>query len=196
MTMTETCPFNGTWKSFNWTFSSSAKLKLPVVCSLRSTQINCDSVTLRSSQTKEIHLTHYRMQIIEEKLEEEMVNINKTVFIKSEILSEPHFTPTAPTLLDLLKWPLIGTGAAIILIIILITGIKLIKNHSNSGVSVTIQNSATSSNNSPTCTEATAFQAEPIILPSCPAAAEVQTGPSELHSQDLNDTSSNFEPCF
>ena len=113
-----------------------------------------------------------------------MVNINKTVFIKSEVLSEPHLTPTAPTLIDLLKWPLIGTGAAIILIIILISAIKLIKNHSNSGVSVTIQNSATSSNNSPTCTEATAFQAEPVILPSCPAAADVQTGPSELHSQD------------
>ena len=124
------------------------------------------------------------MQIVEEKLEEEMVNINKTVFIRSEISSEPHFTPTTSTLLALLKWPLIGTGAAIILIIIFISAIKLIKNHSNSGVSVTIQNSATSSNNSPTCTEATAFQAEPIILPSCPAAAEVQTGPSELHLQD------------
>ena len=41
-----------------------------------------------------------------------------------------------------------------------------------------------SSNNSKICTEATTFQAEPIILPSCPAAADVQTGPSELHSQD------------
>ena len=58
------------------------------------------------------------MQIVEEKLEEEKVNINKTVFIKSEVLSEPHFTPTAPTLIDSLKWPLIGIGAAIILIII------------------------------------------------------------------------------
>ena len=111
-------------------------------------------------------------------------NINKTVFIKSEILSEPHFTPTAPTLLDLLKWSLIGRGAAILMIIILISAIKLIKNHSNSGVPVTIQNSAMSSNNSPTCTEATAFQAEPNILPACPVAADVQTGPSELHPQD------------
>ena len=101
--ITETCPFNKTWKFFKWTFSSSAKLRLPVVCSLKSTQINCDSVTLRSSQTKAIHLTHYRMQVIEEKVEEEKVSINKTVFIRSEISSEPHFTSTTSTLLDLLK---------------------------------------------------------------------------------------------
>ena len=114
------------------------------------------------------------MQIVEEKLEEEKININKTVFVKSEILSEP-------TLIDMLKWPLIGTGAAIILIIILISAFILIKNHSSGGVSVTISNAATSSNESPVCTEAIVNQANPIILPSCPAAAEIQ---DEVQFQD------------
>ena len=124
------------------------------------------------------------MQVIEEKLEEEKVSINKTVFIRSEISSEPHFTSTTSTLLDLLKWPLIGTGSAIILLIILVTGIKLIRSHSNSGVSVTIQNSATSSNESPICTEATTFQSEPVVLPSCPDAENIQVVPGEMHLQD------------
>ena len=113
-----------------------------------------------------------------------MVNINNAVLIRSEISSEPHFTPTTSTLLDLLKWPLIGTGALIILLIILVTGIKLIRNHSNSGVSVTIQNSATLSNNSPICTEATTFQTEPVVLPPCPAAENIQVVPGEMHLQD------------
>ena len=39
MTLTETCPLNGTKSSFDWTFSASAKLRLPVVWSLRSKKI-------------------------------------------------------------------------------------------------------------------------------------------------------------
>ena len=84
----------------------------------------------------------------------------------------------------MLKWPLIGTGAAIILVIILISAFILIKNHSSSGVSVTIQNAATSSNDSPVCTEANVTQADPIILPSCPEAAEIPNGANEMHIQD------------
>ena len=83
LTLTETCPMNGTKTSFNWTFVSQAKLKLPIVCSLSSDKINCDSVRLQSSQTKEIHLSHYRMQIVEQKMEEEKIHINKTIFVKS-----------------------------------------------------------------------------------------------------------------
>ena len=180
LTLTETCPLNGTKTSFNWTFVSQAKLKLPIVCSLRSDKINCDSVRLQSSQTKEIHPSHYRMQIVEQKMEEEKININKTIFVKSEILSETHITPSAPSLINMLKWPLIGTGAAVILAIILISAFILIKNRSSSGVTVTITNAATSLSESPVCTDANINQANPVILPSAPA--EIQE--EELQFQD------------
>ena len=85
LTITETCPMNGTFSSQIWTFMSQAKLKLPLVCSLRSIKINCDSVKLHSSRTEEIHLSQYRMEIIEQKLEEEKIKINSTIFVKSNI---------------------------------------------------------------------------------------------------------------
>ena len=103
MTLTEICPLNGTGSSFKWTFSANAKLRLPVVCTLSSEKINCDSITLRSSQSKEIQLKHYWMEIVEKKLEEEKININKTVFVKSKISPETYTTPTTPALLDSLK---------------------------------------------------------------------------------------------
>ena len=168
MTLTETCPLKGTGSSFNWTFSANAKLRLPVVCSLSSEKINCDSITLRSSHSKEIHLTHYRMEIVEKKLEEEKVNFNKTVFVKSKISPETYTTRATPALLDSLKLPLIGLGVAIILLIILISAVKLIKGQSNGRVSVNVSNSATSSN----------------ISPSCPSTTEVQEEPSKLSHQD------------
>merc|ERR1712030_164019 len=62
----------------------------------------------------------------------------------------------------------------IIMIIILTSAVILLKNHSRSGVSVNITNAATSSNESPVCTEVIVNQANPIIIPSCPAAAEIQ----------------------
>ena len=43
---------------------------------------------------------------------------------------------------------------------------------------------ATSSNESPVCTEANVNQANPIILPSCPEAAEIQNENEEMHIQD------------
>merc|ERR1712030_157608 len=52
LTVTEVCPMNGTMNSQIWTFTSQAKLKLPSVCSLRSSKINCDSIKLHSSRTE------------------------------------------------------------------------------------------------------------------------------------------------
>ena len=57
LTITEICPGNGTLTSQNWTFMSKAKLKLPLVCSIRSDKVNCDSIKLHSSRTEEIHLS-------------------------------------------------------------------------------------------------------------------------------------------
>ena len=128
------------------------------------------------------------MEVVEQKLEEEKINLNNTVFVKSEVLSETNILPSSPSL-----WPLIGTGAAIVMIIILTSSIILLKNHSNSGVSVNITNAATSSNDSPVCTEAVVNQANPIIIPSCPAAVEirddapVQDAPPDYYSTvDIN----------
>ena len=123
----------GSRTSLSWTFVSQAKLRLPIVCFLNSDKINCDSINLQSSQTKEIHLSHYRIQIMEQTFEEEKININKTTFVKTNIPSETHITPAAPSLTDTLKWPLIGTGAAAILIIILTFTFNLVKKHSSSG---------------------------------------------------------------
>ena len=125
------------------------------------------------------------MQIVEQKMEEEKININKTIFVKSEILSDTHITPSAPSLINMLKWPLIGTGAAVILVILLTSAVLLIKNWSSSGVSVSITNAATSSSESPVCTEAVINQANPIILPSAPA--EIQDAPPDYYSTlDIN----------
>ena len=65
MTVTETCPTNGTSSSFEWTISANTKLRLPVVCSLHSKLINCNYIVLRSSKSKEVHFTHYRMEPIQ-----------------------------------------------------------------------------------------------------------------------------------
>ena len=108
------------------------------------------------------------MEIIEQHLEEEKININSTIFIKSNIYSEPTSLPASTSLLERIKWPLIGSLAAITFLIFLgLIIICLLKNHSNSGVTVTISNAATSKNDSPICNEA-------VATPSCPTAIQIQ----------------------
>ena len=84
ITMTETCPLNGSTVSSQWTFSSTADIRLPLVCSIKSPKINCSSVSLRTSQTKEIQLEHHRMHIIKDNSDEKKVTLNNTEFIKSQ----------------------------------------------------------------------------------------------------------------
>jgi hypothetical protein len=134
LTITETCPMNGTLSSQIWTFTSQAKLKLPLVCSLHSLKVNCDSVKLHSSRTEEIHLSQYRMEIIEHHLEEKKININSTIFVKSNIDSEQNSLPATTSLLERIKWPLIGSLAAIAFLIFFgLLIICLLKNISDSG---------------------------------------------------------------
>ena len=59
ITVTENCPSNGTIISQNWTFNNTATILLPLVCSLNSSVINCNSVALHSRQTKVVHLEQY-----------------------------------------------------------------------------------------------------------------------------------------
>ena len=113
MTIIETCPLNGTTVSQNWTFAYQAKLKLPLVCSIQSEKVNCDAIKFQSSKVKEIHLTHYRMEVLEQHLEEEKINVNSTVFIRSNIELEEKILPASTTFLEKMKWPIIGSLVAI-----------------------------------------------------------------------------------
>ena len=159
---------NGTFNSQVWNFTSQAKLKLPLVCSLHSSIINCDSIKLHSSRTEEIHLSQYRMEVIEQHLEEEKINTNSTIFVRSNIETDPTSLPASTSLLEKIKWPLIGSLAAITSLIFLgLIIICLLKNKSNSGVSVTISNAATSKNDSPICNNV-------AVTPSAPPAIQVQ----------------------
>ena len=65
------CPRNGSLSSDTWILTSgNHKLKLPLVCSLHSERINCDSVTLRSKV-----------------ITEEESEFNSTSFVRNNILA-------------------------------------------------------------------------------------------------------------
>ena len=148
LTVEEICPSNGSLSSKTWNLTAGThKLKLPLVCSLTSERINCNSIMLHSSVTEELHPAQYRMVIIEQHLEEEKINLNTTVFVRSNIgttlISKPLNTP----ILERIKWPLIGTLSAIAGIILLgLICICLLKTKSNGGVNLTVTNTATSNN--------------------------------------------------
>merc|ERR1712030_272134 len=52
ITIIEICPLNSTTISKSWTFAYQAKLKLPLVCSIQSKNINCDAIKFQSSKVK------------------------------------------------------------------------------------------------------------------------------------------------
>ena len=85
ITLNERCPLNGSTYSSQWTFQSQASINLPIVCSLHSERINCSAIKLKSGTTKELHPTHYRMQIIEQAFEKEKIEKNTTKFVKPNI---------------------------------------------------------------------------------------------------------------
>ena len=89
ITLEEICPSNGSTHSSKWTFNSVAVIKLPIVCSLSSKLINCNAIKIKSGATKELHLSHYRMKIVEQKFEEEKINSNKTKFIRPNTQETP-----------------------------------------------------------------------------------------------------------
>ena len=63
MILNEMCPHNG---SITLRISSPATIKLPVVCSVQSEKFSCGAVTLRSAETKEVHVTHHRIIVHQE----------------------------------------------------------------------------------------------------------------------------------
>ena len=92
MSITEYYPHNKSCISTNWTISSLTKLSLPVTCKLTSEKFNCSAVSLKSSETNEIHFPQHRMKILEQHWEEEKVNINHTKFIRSNLSLETRST--------------------------------------------------------------------------------------------------------
>lgn len=59
MTLSETCHTNGTLSTENRTIFSYAKIKLPLVCNIRSEKINYDSIKFNSNKPEEIHVLQH-----------------------------------------------------------------------------------------------------------------------------------------
>ena len=104
------------------------------------------------------------MEIIEQHFEEEKINTNSTVFVRSNIDSDPSSMPKSTPFLDQIKWPVIGLVA-----------VCLLKNNNKSGVTVTVSNEANSRNDSPICNNIAA-------VPSAPTTMQIQEAPPAYHS--------------
>ena len=114
------------------------------------------------------------MEIIEQHLEEEKINFNSTVFVRSNIETIQTYKPVNTPLLERIKWPLIGSLSAIAFIILLgIICTCLLKTKSTGGVNLTVTNTATSNNDSPMCNSS-------LVAPSCPSAFQIlENAPAE-----------------
>ena len=114
------------------------------------------------------------MEIIEQHLEEEKINFNSTVFIRSNIETVQTYKPVNTPLLERIKWPLIGSLSAIAFIILLgIICTCLLKTKSTGSVNLTVTNTATSNNDSPMCNSS-------LVAPSCPSAFQIlENAPAE-----------------
>ena len=116
---------------------------------LQSKLINCSAIPVRSSESQEVHFYQHRMEIVEQRWEEEKLNVKETVFVKSKIFMDQLVDAPTPSILDSLdslKVPILGSsGAAIlvvILIIILVATVKLSKGKDNNNSPVIVQTSA------------------------------------------------------
>ena len=140
--------------SENWTISSFTRLELPVTCKLTSKKFNCSAISLKSSETKEIHFPHHRMTILEQYWDEEATNINQTKFFRSNVTLEAKssYFPSLPSLSQFshLKIPLISAGGAILFILLVSIGIELAVNRRTDrptgDVNVNTTNSANNDN--------------------------------------------------
>ena len=116
------------------------------------------------------------MEIIEQHFEEEKINTNSTVFVRSDIDSKPSSKTESTPFLDQIKWPVIGSLAAVtFLIFIGLVAVCLLKNNNKSGVTVTVSNEANSRNDSPICNNIAA-------VPSAPPTMQIQEAPPAYHS--------------
>ena len=184
ITVTENCPSNGTIISQNWTFNNTATILLPLVCSLNSSVINCNSVALHSRQTKVVHLEQHRMKVIvPEKFEETKTRMNASSFISNPSPVEIFTNTLLPSFMDSHKWIFIGAGGLIASMVILFISFKICHRNgqSDSKISINVENSANSMNTSPSCPATTMAHtgtnpSEHQIVqvePDCPPAYQV-----------------------
>ena len=174
LTLSEVCHINGTISTENRTIFSYAKIKLPLVCAIRSEKVNCDLIKIHSNKAEEILISQYRMEIIEEHFEEKKVNINSTTFVSSNIEAEIPSTVSTP-FLEKIKWPLIASLAAVVFIIFLgLIGICMMKSHATmqptGGNSIIINNKSTSQNESP-------VSVNTMVTPTSPPAPSNEGAP-------------------
>merc|ERR1712074_426094 len=134
--------------------------------SIISEKFNCSSVKFQSSRVKEIHFSEHRMSIVEQHFEEEKIAINSTVFIRSKIEKDEKLSSPNSTFLETIKWPLIGSLSAILLLILLGLGyISQLSRTSKEGVKVEINNAANANNESPSCSMDIANQVNLVQQP-------------------------------
>jgi hypothetical protein len=150
LTVTETCPSKDSKPSKKWIISSDTKLRLPLGCSLKSSLINCNSVLIQSEDSKVIHFSSHRMQIIEQHWNEDKVKFNESVFIRSTVEADPQVDDATSSFMDSLetfKTPIIGSGGAaamlIIIVIITVTAIRCQKGSNQASSPVIVQTTAT-----------------------------------------------------
>ena len=184
LTIEEECPINGTQKTFTWSFTSLAVIKLPITCSLKSALINCKAIKIIAGTSKKSHITHYRMKVVKTKFDEETVN--KTEFIRPNIKKEPEIATGGPNLMSYAKWPIIGSGIAITVFMITTCIGMMIKKRANSEVSVKIEN-----NSSPTVkidnssrTWEVPNPSAPVLVPSLAEQANPEQDRATLTIQD------------
>ena len=176
LTLEERCPSNGSHKSFTWTFTSLAVIELPITCSLTSTIINCRAINIKAGHTKESHIAHYRMKIVKTDFDEKVVN--KTKFVRPDVQKKPKVTINQPNILDYAKWPVIGSGIAICVLLAFACIGMAIKKRSNSKVSVNIEN-----NSSPTFKIENSSHGSQAINPSAPT---LSPSPEKVKNKEEN----------
>ena len=151
-------------------------LRLPLACSLHSTLINCNSIPIKSGDSQEVHFSNHRMEIVEQHWNEEKLNLNESVFVRSKVeLDIPVEEPTLSFLdsLDAIKVPLLGSSRAaamvIIVIIILIAAVKCPKGDTTTTPPIIVQNSAS---------------ATPVVNTTPPPSSASPPPPYEAHNLD------------
>ena len=123
------------------------------------------------------------MEIIEQHFEEEKINVNSTVFVKSEIDTDFSAMQNSTPFLDQIKWPVIGSLAAVtFLIFIGLIAMYHFKDNSKSGINFNISNEANSGNDSPISTNIATALSAPSNYLSAPSPKQIKEAPPAYHS--------------
>jgi hypothetical protein len=187
LTVTETCPSKDSKPSKKWIISSDTKLRLPLGCSLKSSLINCNSVLIQSEDSKIIHFSSHRMQIIEQHWNEDKVKFNESVFIRSTVEADPQVDDATSSFMDSLetfKTPIIGSGGAaamlIIIVIITVTAIRCQKGSNQASSPVIVQTTATTTpviSATATASPAITATASPVVTTTASPVVTAKTSP-------------------